>query len=165
MTDELLHLNAHETVRLVSDTPEELEVEATWGPGGSPPPAHVHRSQDEQFEVRSGRLTAMVAGEERSLGPGDTLEIPRGTPHNMWNSGTETASAAGRTRPAGGTADWFRPGDRLSDGGTRKPPLPAMANALTSHSDVFQLAVGPRQLWPLVRVALRRVALADRRGR
>lgn len=48
-----------------------------------------------------------------------------------------------RTRPGGRTAEWFATVDRLTAGGTRKPPQPAMAKALTSHSDVFVLAVGP----------------------
>src|ERR1700730_3647697 len=162
MTEESLHLSAHETVRLVRQTPDELEVEVTWTPGDSPPPPHLHPAQDEHFEVRSGRLVAVVDGEQHELGPGDTLEIPRGTPHKMWNSSGESASASWHTRPAGRTSEWFRIVDRLGDGGTRKPPLPAMAKALTSYSDVFQLAVGPKQLRPLIQIALRTVALAAR---
>jgi mannose-6-phosphate isomerase-like protein (cupin superfamily) len=164
MTEEILHLNPHETVRIVRETPGELEVAATWAPAGSRPPQHVHPVQDEHFEVLAGHLTAVVAGAERALGPGDTLEISRGTPHTMWNSGSEPATASWRTRPAGRTAEWFRTVDRLGDGGKRNPPLPAMAKALTSHADVFRLAVGPRWLWPTVRTALRFLALADRRG-
>jgi hypothetical protein len=37
MTAELLDLNYHETVRVIRETPDELEVEASWVPGGSPP--------------------------------------------------------------------------------------------------------------------------------
>jgi mannose-6-phosphate isomerase-like protein (cupin superfamily) len=162
MTDELLHLTAAETVRVVSYTPDELEVEGTWGPDGSPPPAHLHPAQDEYFEVRSGHLTAVVGGTERSLGPGDTLEIPRRTPHKMWNAGGETATAVWRTRPAGRTAEWFRTIDQLNGGGSRKPPLPGMAKALTSHKDVFRLSIGPKLLLPFVNVVLRVIGLAAR---
>jgi len=78
MTDQLLHLTDHETVHIVRNTPYELEVEGTWTPRGSPPPPHLHPAQDEEFEVQSGRLTAVIDGVKRELGPGDTLEIPRG---------------------------------------------------------------------------------------
>jgi mannose-6-phosphate isomerase-like protein (cupin superfamily) len=164
MAEETLHLNPHESLRLISETPEGLEVEATWAAAGSPPPPHVHPAQEERFEVLSGHLTAVVAGSERVLGPGDELQIPPGTPHKMWNASAEPAAASWRTRPAGRTADWFRAIDRLGSGGTPNPPLPAMAKELTRYSDVFQLAIGPRPLWPGIRTAMRLIALADRRS-
>jgi quercetin dioxygenase-like cupin family protein len=157
---EELHLTSHETLRVLRDTPDELEVEATWDPGGAVPPPHLHPSQDEEFEIKEGELTAVVDGTERRLGPGDTLLIARGTPHKMWNQGSETAKASWRTRPALRTADWFRTVDRLTAGGTRKPALPAMAKAVTTHNDVFRLVVRPRPARPLVYVVLRLIALA-----
>jgi mannose-6-phosphate isomerase-like protein (cupin superfamily) len=163
MTEQLLHLGEHETLRIVRNTPEVLEVEGTWTPGGSPPPAHLHPSQDEQFEVRTGRLTAIVDGNERKLEPSDTLRIPRGTPHKMYNANPEPATAVWRTRPAGRTAEWFATVDRLSKGGTQTPSGPALAKAVISYGDVFRLAVVPLPLRPLVQVGLRVLALADRR--
>jgi quercetin dioxygenase-like cupin family protein len=68
---------------VVRDTPDELEVEATWTASVASPPPHMHPSQVELFEVRAGRLMASVEGTERSLEPGETLEIPRGTSHKM----------------------------------------------------------------------------------
>jgi quercetin dioxygenase-like cupin family protein len=162
MAGQELHLTEHEWLRITRDTPEELEVEATWDPGGKPPPPHLHPSQDEEFVVQSGRMTASVDGQKRTLGPGHTLLIPRGTPHKMWNPGDETATALWRTRPAARTAEWFATIDRLTAGGTRKPPLPAMAKAATQYADVFVLAVGPKVVRPAVGLALRVVGLADR---
>jgi mannose-6-phosphate isomerase-like protein (cupin superfamily) len=162
MPEELLHLSGNETLRLVSESPEELEVEATWTPGGSPPPTHLHPAQEEHFEVRTGSLTALVDGVQRRLGPGDTLEIPRGTPHKMWNADTETAIAVWRTRPARRTAEWFRTLDRLSARGTRKPPLPGVAKAVTEYSDVFRLVVRPKPLRPFAYLALRVIGLVGR---
>jgi hypothetical protein len=80
----------------------------------------------------------------------------------MWNPSDETATAVWRTRPAGRTAEWFRTVDKLGDGGTRKPPLLAMAKALTGHADVFELAVGPKGARPLIKILLRVLALAAR---
>jgi mannose-6-phosphate isomerase-like protein (cupin superfamily) len=162
VTEPILHLNAHETVHVVRETPEELELEASWTPGGPRPPAHLHPAQDEHFEVLCGQLTALVDGVQRVLMVGDRLEIPRGTPHTMWNSGTEDARVSWRTRPAGRTGEWFRAVDALTSDGTRNPPLPAMAAVLSGYGDVFQLAVGPRPLWPAARGALRLLGLTAR---
>lgn len=164
VSEQTLHLNTHETVRVVRETPEELELEASWTAGGSRPPAHLHPAQEEHFEVLAGRLSALVDGEQRVLVPGDRLEIPRGTPHTMWNSGGEEARVSWRTRPAGRTAEWFREIDELTHAGERNPPLPAMASVLSRYPDTFQLAVGPRALWPAARAALRALALAARRS-
>jgi len=164
VSPETLHLNTHEAVSLVRETPEELELEASWTPGGSRPPAHLHPEQDEHFEVLAGQLTALVDGAQRVLEAGEHLEIPRGTPHTLWNSGGEEARVSWRTRPAGRTAEWFRAVDRLTNGGTRNPPLPAIAAVLSKYGDAFQLAVGPRPLWPAARAAQRVLALAAPRS-
>ena len=158
MAEETLRLSSHEDVRVIRDTPDELELEGTWRPGGSPPPAHVHPSQDEYFEVRSGCLTAVVDGVKRHLGPGDTLQIPPGTPHKMWNAGTEVATATWRTRPGGRTLDFLRTIHRLGGGGTAKAPLPALAKAVNKYSDVFRLAIGPKRLQPIANLGLRLLA-------
>lgn len=76
-------LTRSETVTVLRHDPELLEVEGRWGPKGKPPPPHFHPDQDERFEILGGRLTAKVDGEERELGPGDTLEIPSGTSHQI----------------------------------------------------------------------------------
>ena len=104
----------------------------------------------------------MVDGVQRQLGPGETLQVPRGTPHKRWNAGAEIATAVWRTRRAARTAEWFRTVDRLSVGGTRKSPLPGLAKALTEYSDVFRLAIRPKPLRPIVYFALRVLAVAAR---
>jgi mannose-6-phosphate isomerase-like protein (cupin superfamily) len=163
MSDELLHLTPHETVRIVRATADELEVKAKWMPGSSAPPAHLHPNQDEIFEVISGRLSAVVAGERRELGPGERLRVPRGTPHKMWNESGEATTAIWRTRPGGRTLEWFRTIDRLGDHGRRRPPTPALLKAVASYSDVFEPVVGPGALRPVVGGALRVLRLADRK--
>jgi quercetin dioxygenase-like cupin family protein len=133
------------TVRLHDD--EVLEVEGNYGPKGKPPPAHYHPEQDEHFEVIEGALRAKVDGEERLLEAGDTLDIPRGTPHQIWNDGEEAARVKWETRPAGRTADWFRSIDALYSDGTvdkddRASPL-AFGVLLKEYDDVFRLKAGP----------------------
>jgi hypothetical protein len=34
MVGQELHLTEHETLRITGETPDQLEVEASWGPGG-----------------------------------------------------------------------------------------------------------------------------------
>lgn len=77
-----------------------VEVEAHHPPHSSPPPLHLHPEQDEHFTVLTGRLRAVVGGVERDLGPGEELDVPRGTPHLMWNDEDAPASLLWRTTPA-----------------------------------------------------------------
>jgi quercetin dioxygenase-like cupin family protein len=143
------HLTPGESVRVVSHQPEALEVEGTWGPGGSPPPKHFHPAQDERFEVLEGTLNTRVDGEERQLTAGDVLEIPRGAVHQMWNAGAVPARATWTTSPAGRTADWFAAIDALRGSGrvgrNGMPGPLAFGAYLTEYRDVFRLA-GPQPL-------------------
>jgi hypothetical protein len=109
--------------------------------------------------VLEGELTTRVDGAERVLRAGDTLDIPRGVAHQMWNAGDEPARVVWRTSPAGRTLEWFETLDALQregrvDGKGMPGPL-AMAVYLTEYRDVFRLAVGPG---PLVSGLLRALA-------
>jgi mannose-6-phosphate isomerase-like protein (cupin superfamily) len=152
-----LRLTPKETLAIQSSSPELLEVEGRWGPRGKAPPAHYHPSQDEHFEVLDGTLTARVDGQKRELGPGDTLDIPRGTKHQMWNAGEEEARALWQTRPAGRTEQWFRAIDRLfEEGRVGRNGMPgplAYGAYLSEYRDVFRLAAGPEVLTrPLISI-------------
>ena len=150
-----LRLTPHESVTIRSRTPEALEVEATYAPGGRRPPPHLHPAQDERFEVLEGTLRARVAGRERELAAGDVFDIPRATVHQMHNPGDEPARVRWRTRPAGRTEDWFRAIDALQRSGRvgagGMPGPLTLGVLLSEYRDVFRLAVAPD---PVVRVAL-----------
>jgi len=85
-----------------------LEMEATYPPRSPAPPEHFHPAQDERFVVESGAMTARVAGAPRTLGPGDELAIPAGTPHAMWNAGDAPSVVRWTTSPARDTERFFR---------------------------------------------------------
>ncbi len=76
------------TIRFVETTAEtdgeRLVVEIAYAGSGAVPPSHFHPTQTENFEVLEGEIHVKVGDSERTLRPGDELEIPPGTPHQMW---------------------------------------------------------------------------------
>jgi quercetin dioxygenase-like cupin family protein len=139
-----LKLTPSESITIRRSEPDVLEVEAVYGPAGKPPPAHLHPEQDEHFQVLDGALTARVAGEERTLGPGETIDIPRGTPHQMWNASSAETRVRWETRPAGRTEQWFRAIDgAIREAGGKMPGPLHFAPLLEEYRDTFRLAVGP----------------------
>ncbi|WP_205696469.1 cupin domain-containing protein [Conexibacter sp. SYSU D00693] len=153
-------LTPHESVTVLESGDDALVVEATYGPG-KPPPPHLHPSQDEHFAVLEGELQVKVEGQERTLRPGDTLEVPRGTVHAMWS--TSGARVRWETRPPGRTQEWYATLDALQrDGRVAGNGMPGplhMAVLLEEFSDVFRVAAGPA---PVVGAALKGLALAGR---
>ena len=142
-----LRITPTESVTIVRSTPGELVVEAHYGTSEKPPPPHLHPAQDEHFEVLEGALRARVGDEQHDLRAGDTLDIPRGTRHQMWNPGPGDARVAWTTSPGGRTEQWFRSLDRLQrEGSVASNGMPgplASATLLSEYRDVFRLAVGP----------------------
>jgi quercetin dioxygenase-like cupin family protein len=158
-----LTLTPHEAVTVRRSTPELIEVEVEYAPGGERPPAHLHPAQDETFEVLAGTIAVRVDGEERTYGRGDTFEVPRGAAHQMWNPADEPARAIWQTSPGGRTHQWFLALDAFQrsgrlDGNAMPGPL-AMGVLLTHYRDVFRLAARPRVP---VRAALAALAVLGR---
>jgi quercetin dioxygenase-like cupin family protein len=124
---------------------ELLEVESRWSPGGVEPVEHYHPSQEEHFEVLAGTLGVRVGGEERTLGSGDTVVVPAGAPHAMWNAGADQARALWQTRPALRTETFFETVWELDS----KPGLLQGAVLMNEYADEFRLVKPP---WPVQRV-------------
>ncbi|MBK3397202.1 MULTISPECIES: cupin domain-containing protein [Methylobacterium] len=61
-----------------------LSWHATFPPGTFVPP-HIHPTQDEFLYILQGRLTAVLDGQESVAEPGDTIRLPRGQPHGLFN--------------------------------------------------------------------------------
>ena len=142
-------IDPSESLTIRSNTADLLAMEATFEPSGHPPPKHWHPDQDEHFEVIEGTLTAVVGGRQVVLHAGETLDIPRGTVHAMWNAGTERARVRWLVRPAGRTEQWFASVAAARQNG--KPGVLSYAVLLTEFRDVFRLATPAA---PVVRTLL-----------
>ena len=56
----------------------------------SPPPRdHIHTHQEERLEVVEGTVRCRVAGREYVLERGSVMVIPPGTPHKLFNPGSD----------------------------------------------------------------------------
>jgi len=70
-----------------------LLVDLHVQPGGAVAGEHVHHHLDERFTVKAGRIGFRLDGEESVVGPGQSVEIPRGSWHDWWNAGDDEAVA------------------------------------------------------------------------
>ena len=59
--------------------------ELTVPPGSNVPPAHSHSNNEEIVYVLEGTLRYAVGAESRDLGPGQSMQTPRGTVHAFSN--------------------------------------------------------------------------------
>jgi putative monooxygenase len=60
---------------------------------------HYHPYSEEFLHVISGTGTIRVDGEEFTLGPGDSLIVPIGSPHRLVNTGAEVLEAVFHLSP------------------------------------------------------------------
>lgn len=65
-----------------SDTGGAMCVVVDHPPEGWSLPAHRHRNEAETIYVVAGHFVMTVDGDERLLGPGDTIHIPAGVVHD-----------------------------------------------------------------------------------
>jgi quercetin dioxygenase-like cupin family protein len=80
-------------------------MEALVPPGGGPPP-HIHTREDETFYLLEGNVEFLLGEQTVVAGPGDFVNVPRGTVHRFQNTGTETARIILTFTPAG-IEHWF----------------------------------------------------------
>lgn len=62
-----------------------------WAQAGAGPPRHLHRHEDESFQLVQGQVAVWTPERSVLLGPGDFIMIPKGTPHAWRALGTEPA--------------------------------------------------------------------------
>jgi quercetin dioxygenase-like cupin family protein len=118
---------------------EVLRFDARLGPGSFMPP-HVHRRQEERFDVLEGEGEFLVGRRRRRVGPGDTLTVPARRAHAFRTLGG-SARLIAELRPALDTEELFaalfalgRAGrvNRFGAPGPRK-----VATLMHRHPDAF----------------------------
>lgn len=94
--------------RVAADTGGELlEFDWCFPPRGSVP-AHVHRWQEERFEILSGRAWFRVAGRRLWTATGEQVAVPPRTVHRWGNAGADELWARIQFRPALRTEQLFQ---------------------------------------------------------
>ncbi|MDQ3055234.1 MAG: cupin domain-containing protein [Actinomycetota bacterium] len=93
-------------------------VQHLFAPKALAAPMHRHHDEDEYTFVLTGRIGAVLDGQEVVAEPGDLLFKPRGQWHTFWNAGDEPASCLEMISPAG-LEELFR-----SFGTLAEPPEP-----------------------------------------
>jgi mannose-6-phosphate isomerase-like protein (cupin superfamily) len=122
-------------VRIVRLEDEVLEVEAHYRGDAPLAQAHYHPSQHEYFEVLSGRIHAVIDGNEIWHDQGEKFDIPAGVTHQMAADGPTVLRW--EIRPALRTAEFFeRFYDYLDNG---FPEGTTAQDFLAEYSDVFRL--------------------------
>lgn len=105
--DQLENPVSRERFTIRARGPEALVLEVRVPPDMIRPPAHLHRSQQESFQLLHGRITVQTGREQHVLGPGDRIAVPSAAPHTWWNSGEDEAVLLAEFRPPGQAQSFF----------------------------------------------------------
>jgi quercetin dioxygenase-like cupin family protein len=116
---------------------------------------HVHPTQEEAFTGVSGSFTLEVDGEQRTIGPGDTVVIPPRTPHGFTEA-SEEAHLLVTVRPALHLDDYFRTFLGLSRDGKISIPSKGLPRPLLQVALVMQ-RYAPEIAAPSVPLLLQRL--------
>jgi quercetin dioxygenase-like cupin family protein len=152
--------------RIAADTGGEL-LEFDWCfPADRSVPVHVHRLQEERFEILSGRADFRIAGRRLAAGAGEQVAVPPRTVHGWGNAGEDELWARIQFRPALRTEQLFDALFALARDGRvdrKGRPWPLeMAVVLNEFRDELQMPWVPA---PVQRGLLALLAgLARRRG-
>lgn len=126
-----ISLTPHEHLTISTSSDDVLVMEAIWTSAGHMPPPHFHPAQEERFEVLEGSLRTIVDGVQRMLHAGESLDVPRGSVHQM-TAVVHGTRAIWEVRPSLRTEDFFR-SMAAADGNKLK-----QVGVAARHADEFQ---------------------------
>ena len=136
LTHHLWFLNTRVAVRVsYEEGADRISVLEHLAPYGDSPPLHLHRSQDEVFQILEGELLFRVGETERRAGAGQTVIGPKGIPHTYRVESRD--GARWLTVTVGEDFERFvrafgRPAERDGLPDPAGPPTPEQAQALAS---------------------------------
>jgi quercetin dioxygenase-like cupin family protein len=120
-----------------------LEIESVFAPGSKEPPAHYHPAQSEEFTILKGELTVKLGKDIHILSAGDSLHLPAGTVHSMWNRSAGHTIVNWKTWPALNSEDLFETFTGLANdqrtNADGKPGLLQLAVTVPYFSNVFRV--------------------------
>ena len=87
---------------------DNAELERVMKPRTGKADPHVHLDYVESFEILQGMATLELDGRQVTAGPGETVEVPVGTPHrNPYNAGKSDLRLRHRASPGGEFVEAF----------------------------------------------------------
>ena len=95
-------------------------------PPGSGAGLHRHATYDETHIICAGRYQCRLGDETLSLGPGDMMFAPRGTPHSIKSIGPETGVELIISSPGGIFDAFIDEVTSMTDSGSPSKPGPAI---------------------------------------
>jgi len=81
------------------------------------PPRHLHHNEDEWFYPSEGRYVVEAGSERYEVKPGDSILVPRGTPHTWAFMGDTPGRMLIAFAPAGKMEAFFRDTEKRDRGG------------------------------------------------
>jgi quercetin dioxygenase-like cupin family protein len=137
---------------------KRLVVDGYLRPGGGMVGRHYHPSIHERFKVIHGQVSFTINGVEQLAEPGQTVDVPPGTLHSFWNSGSSDALVRMDVQPAERFAALIKNGFSLAQDGktdhTGKPGLLQIALMAREFDDVVRYDMGPRAIQKLLFLVL-----------
>lgn len=98
-------------------------------PPGYAVPTHVHEHDDEVLVILEGELTVAGPQGETRIGPGSSVELPRGIPHGFRNDTAAPVQLLVMALPGQHAVEMFRHFDRAGKGPSQFTPadIPVIA--------------------------------------
>jgi hypothetical protein len=127
---------------------------------------HIHRKQEERFEVLDGTLRFRIGRDERIAKAGDVIIVPPGAPHLPSNIGEVEAHCLMGFHPALNTETFFENAFAMLSARGPRPSLGMIlefSELLSHYRPDFRLAPAP--LYVLRRIAASLGRLAGYRPR
>jgi quercetin dioxygenase-like cupin family protein len=147
-----------EYVVILSDPAEQVDgvlvSQLTVRPGGRVATAHFHPGIRERFHVVDGKVGFLIGEETRTLGPGESAEVPPGVVHDWWQEGDDGALVVVEVDPGErfkemvGTMFGLARDGKVDAKGMPKPLQLAVTAA--AYQDVMVVTAPPAWVQPLM---------------
>ncbi|MEX1254526.1 MAG: cupin domain-containing protein [Dehalococcoidia bacterium] len=143
-------------LKTAADTDGELlEWEHTLRPGAHVPRDHIHAVQEERFQVIAGTARVRLGNELRDLNAGESIVIPRGTAHGLYNTTDAEARVRCELLPAKNTKAFFEITYALArEGKVDKMGVPSIIRLAVILSDL-----GEEHYQPGIPIAVQKLGL------